>query len=72
MEARKYEIISSVNQDISRVSVENEWDILVNTRNEFHISKHPCLFCLLCKILPYIPCKNSVKPQCLVNDNRHM
>ncbi len=38
MVARKYEI-SSVEQDISRVS---EWDILLSTRNKFHISKHPC------------------------------
>jgi hypothetical protein len=34
--------ISSVEQDISRVSEANEWDILLSTRNKFHISKHPC------------------------------
>ena len=42
MAARKYEFISSVEQDISRVSEANEWDILLSTRNKFHISKHPC------------------------------
>ena len=31
--------ISSVDQDISRVSKANDWDILFNTRNIFHISK---------------------------------
>ena len=31
--------ISSVEHDISRVSEANEWDILLSTRNKFHISK---------------------------------
>ena len=34
--------ISSVEQEISRVSEANEWDILLSTKNKFHISKHPC------------------------------
>ncbi len=34
--------ISSVEQGISRVSEANELDILLSTRNKFHISKHPC------------------------------
>ena len=34
--------ISSVEQDISQVSEANKWDILLSTRNKFHISKHPC------------------------------
>ncbi len=34
--------ISNVEQDISRVCEANEWDILLSTRNKFHISKHPC------------------------------
>ncbi len=38
----KMKFISSVEQDISRVSEANEWDILLSTRNKCHISKHPC------------------------------
>ena len=34
--------ISSVEQDISRVSEANELDILLSTTNKFYISKHPC------------------------------
>ena len=34
--------ILGVEQDISRVSEANEWDILLSTINKFHISKHPC------------------------------
>ena len=36
MDAWKYEIISRVEQDI-----------LVNTRNRFHISEHPCIILYL-------------------------
>ncbi len=39
--------ISSVEQDISRVSEANECDILLSTRNKFHISKHPCNILLI-------------------------
>ena len=35
--------ISRVEQDISLVRFAHSWDILVNTRNEFHISAHPVL-----------------------------
>ena len=35
--------ISSVDQDILRVSKANEWDILFHTRDKFGISKHPCI-----------------------------
>ena len=45
--------IFSVDQDISQVSKANEWDILFNTRNKFHISKHPCI---LLFIIEYINC----------------
>ncbi len=42
--------ISSVEQDISRVSEANECDILLSMRNKCHISKHPCIiFCLFQK-----------------------
>ena len=34
--------ISSAEQDISRVSEANKWDILLSARSKFHISKHPC------------------------------
>ena len=40
MNAWKYEIISRVEQDISLVRFAYSWDILVNTRNKFHISAH--------------------------------
>ena len=40
-------LILSVDQDISRVTKVDECYILFNTRNEFHISKHDVLFCLL-------------------------
>ena len=36
------QFILSVEQDISRVSEVNEWDILLSTGNKFHISKHTC------------------------------
>ena len=36
--------ILSVEQDISRVSKANELDILCNTRNKFHIFKHPSMY----------------------------
>ena len=41
MDVWKYEIISRVEQDISREI------ILVNTRNKFHISAHPCIILYL-------------------------
>ena len=37
--------ISGVDQDISRTSKANKWDILFNTRNGFHISKPSPLLC---------------------------
>ena len=40
MDVWKYEIISRVEQDISLVRFAYSWDILVNTRNKFHISAH--------------------------------
>ena len=43
MGAWKYEIYSSVEYDISRVSAANECDIIFNTRNKFRISAHPCI-----------------------------
>ena len=39
--------ISRVEQDISLVCFALSWDILVNTRNKFHISAHPCILHLL-------------------------
>ncbi len=43
MEHGKYLDVRNVDQGISQVSEANEWDILVNTRNKFDISKHPCV-----------------------------
>ena len=43
MNVWKYEIISRVEQDMSLVRFAHSWDILVNTRHKFHISKHPCI-----------------------------
>ena len=43
MDVWKYEIISRVEQDISLVRFAHSWDILVNTRNKFHISAHPSI-----------------------------
>ena len=37
MVAKKYEIYFECEQDISRVSAANECDVLLNTRNKFHI-----------------------------------
>ena len=45
--AWKYEIISRVEQDISLVRFAHLLDILVNTRNKFHISAHPMYYSLL-------------------------
>ena len=65
------EFISSVDQDISRASEANEWDILFNTRNKFHISKHPCiLFCLFHKFLNWelifnLDCWNDIFTLCV-------
>ena len=47
MNAWKYEIISRIEQDISLVHFAHSWDILVNTRNKFHISAHPCIILYL-------------------------
>ena len=44
MDVWKYEIISRDEQDISLVRFAHSWDILVNTRNKFHISAHPYIF----------------------------
>ena len=60
MDVWKYEIIYRVDQDISLVHFAHSWVILVNTRNKFHISAHPCIILylfyilLLCNIY-YIP-----------------
>ena len=43
MDVWKYEIISPFEQDISLIRFAHSWDILVNTRNKFHISVHPCI-----------------------------
>ena len=46
----KMKFISSVDKDIPQVSKANaEWDNLqvFNTRNKFHISKHPCIILLI-------------------------
>ena len=44
MDVWKYEIISLVEQEyISLVRFAHSWDILVNTRNKFHIFAHPCI-----------------------------
>ena len=40
MDVRNVSFISSVEQDISRVSKLNERDILFKTRSKFHISEH--------------------------------
>ena len=47
MDVWKYEINSRVEQDISLVRFAHSWDILVNTRNKFHISTHPCIILYL-------------------------
>ena len=49
MDAWKYvlgnmKFISRVEQDISLVRFAHSWDILVNTRNKFHISMYYSLF----------------------------
>ena len=38
-----------LNKDISLVCFAHSWDILVNTRNKFHISTHPCIILYLKK-----------------------
>ena len=43
MDAWKYEIFSGVDKDILLLRFAHSWDILVNTRNKFHISTHPCI-----------------------------
>ena len=43
MHDRKYEMYFFVEQDISLVRFAHLRDILVNTRNKFHISTHPCI-----------------------------
>ena len=40
VDMRKYQIYI---QDIAWVSKANEFDILINMRNKFHILKHPCI-----------------------------
>ena len=37
-------LISRVEQDISLFRFAHKWDIVVNTQNQFHISKHPSIF----------------------------
>ena len=51
MNALKYEIISRVEQDMSLVHFAHLWDILVNTRNKFHISARPCIILYLFIVL---------------------
>ena len=43
MDVWKYEIISRVEQDISLVRFAHSCNILVNTRNKFHISAQTCI-----------------------------
>ena len=43
MDVWKYEIVSRVEQDILLVRFAHSWDILVNTRNKFHIYAHPSI-----------------------------
>ena len=40
-------LISCVDKDISLVRFTYSWDILVNIRNKFHISAHPCIILYL-------------------------
>ena len=54
MDVWKYEIISRVEQDISLVRFAHSSDILVNTRNKFQISAHPCIILYL--LLLYYVC----------------
>ena len=51
MNVWKYEINSRVEQDILLVRFAHSWDILVNTRNKFHISAHPCIIFYLTRLL---------------------
>ena len=48
--------ISRVQQDISLVRFAHLWDIVVNTRNKFLISSHPCIILHHIFMFPY---KNS-------------
>ena len=61
------EYISSVDQDMSRVSKVNEWDILSNTKNKFHIYKFIVLFI----IYKLAPLPTSINTNAF-HDNRHM
>ena len=65
--------ISNDQLDILRVSKVNEWDILFNNLNKFHISKHSCIVLLLFKDIALLPHKNRAKTLMYVfHDNRHM
>ena len=48
-------LISSVHQDISRVSKANEWYILFNTRNNFIFPNMPCIInCIVLFIMHFM------------------
>ena len=40
-----------IEQDTSLVRFAHSYDILVNTRNKFHISTHPCIILYLCSVI---------------------
>lgn len=59
--ARNWNLIASVQQDISTAREENERDILFIIKNNFHISRAPCmLFCWVSNVKP-LPVKNIYK-----------
>ena len=61
--------ISSVYQDISRVSKANESDILFNTRNNVIFPNIHVLFCLLYKKIVLLPHKNRAVNSNVFHDN---
>lgn len=51
--SRNWNLIASVQQDISTAREENERDILFIIKNNFHISRAPCmLFCWVSNVKP--------------------
>ena len=72
MDVRNMKFISSVDQDISRVSKANEWDILFNTGNNFIFPNIHVLFCLLYKKVVLLPHKNRAVYSNAFHDSRHM
>ena len=51
--------ILSVDKDISRLRKANEWDMQLNTRNNFIFPSIHVLFCLLYKTIVLLPDKNT-------------